>query len=279
MNYEEYFNLCRGEWFTDRIPYWAKGKPPIKITGTQIPNINNFYNDPARPVPTDSFGEDYEASIWSSAAKVFAYFSRNKKEGIMLQYPDIWSLKNELQTICSYLVPHLEETMYGCYLYVDKIYIYRTTKCERDSSYIWHYDNNPDVIVKNIIYLNDVTHDNSPFEYLSKPDGRGHMFKAVRVGPNEWRKAPNDSRVNKEVEHLMSQGYKPIKVTGAQGTAFTFNNNTAHRANPIKEGYRDAINIRVKPTKNKIDFLSKKYTSSFEIAGVVDPDPEKIQNG
>ena len=276
MNYKEYFDLCRGEWFADRIPYWAKGKPPIKITGTRIPNVNNFYNDPARLVPTDSFGEDYEASVWSDAVKVFAYFSRNKKEGNMLQYPDIWSLEQELETICSYLVPHLEETMYGCHLYVDKVYVYRTTRCERDSSYIWHYDNNPDVIVKNIIYLNDVTHDNSPFEYLSKPDGRGYMFKAFRVGPDKWQNAPNGSRVNKEVESLISQGHRGTKVTGGQGTAFTFNNNTAHRANPIIEGYRDVINIRVKPTKKKIDFLNKKYTSSFEKKGTVDPDPEKI---
>jgi|TARA_R110002051_G_scaffold153540_3_gene225988 hypothetical protein len=258
MNYKEHFSLCRGLW-----------------SGTEKLNINDFYDDPARVVPTDSFGEDYEASIWSAAVKVFAYFSRNNREGIMLKYPDIWSLKDELETICSYLVPHLEETMYGCHLYVDKVYVYRTTKCERDSSYIWHYDNNPDVIVKNIIYLNDVTDDNSPFEYLSKPDGRGHMFKAFRIGPNEWKNAPNGSRVNKEVESLIDKGYNPTKVIGSQGTTFTFNNNTAHRANPIKEGYRDVINIRVKPTMNRISFLSKEHTSSFEAQGVVDPDPEK----
>jgi hypothetical protein len=102
------------------------------------------------------------------------------------------------------------------------------------------------------------------------------MFKGFKVGPNEWRNAPNGSRVNKEVGSLIDHGHKAMKVIGAQGTTFTFNNNTAHRANPIKEGYRDVINIRVKPTKKKIDFLSKKYTSSFEVTGSVDPDPEKI---
>jgi hypothetical protein len=102
------------------------------------------------------------------------------------------------------------------------------------------------------------------------------MFKAFRTGPDKWENAPNGSRVNKEVESLISQGHKGTKVIGDQGTTFAFNNNTAHRANPIREGYRDVINVRVKPTKKKIDFLNKKYTSSFEKKGVVNPDPEKI---
>ena len=263
MNYKEHLILCRNKW---RESY---------KTATQ-PKLEDFYDDPTRPIPTDTFGPDYSQVIDSAAQKVFGYFSNSNEQGIMLQYPDIWNLKKELETICSYLVPHLEETMYGCHLYVDKVYVYRTTRCERDSSYIWHYDNNPDVIVKNIIYLNDVTHENSPFEYLSKPDGRGYMFKAFRTGPDKWENAPNGSRVNKEVESLITQGHKGTKVIGRQGTAFTFNNNAAHRANPIIEGYRDVINIRVKPTIKKIELLNPKYTSSFEKQGVVDCDPELL---
>ena len=57
-----------------------------------------------------------------------------------------------------FFVPFLEEKRFGCNLYVDKIYIYRTLRLKkRESSYLWHYDNNPSEIVKNIIYLNEVT--------------------------------------------------------------------------------------------------------------------------
>jgi hypothetical protein len=263
MNYKEYFILCRDKWKEDH-------------RGTMAPKLESFYNDPARPVATNTFGADYQLAVDSAAQKVFDYFSNSNEQGIMINYPDIWSIREQLETMSNYIAPYLENTMHGCYLYVDKIYVYRTTKCERDSSYIWHYDNNPDEIVKNIIYLNNVDENNSPFEYLSKPNGRGYMFNAHRVGPDRWHNAPNGSRVNSEVKKLSEAGHKPVKITGPKGTAFTFNNNTCHRANPITEGYRDVINIRVKPSLNRIDFINKKYTTSFEKAGVVNPNPEKI---
>lgn len=263
MDYKQYFILCRDKW--------RKENPTLAV-----PWVENFYRDPARPIPINTFVSDYQLAVDSAAQRALDYFSNNKEEGIMIQYPDIWSIRDQLETISNFIVPHLEKTMHGCYLYVDKIYIYRTTKCERDSSYIWHYDNNPNEIVKNIIYLNNVNENNSPFEYLSNPNGLGHMFNALRTGPDHWHNAPNGSRVNKEVEKLRKTGYKPVKITGPKGTAFTFNNNTCHRANPIIEGYRDVINIRVKPTLNRIDFINKKYTTSFEKSGVVGPNPEKI---
>ena len=150
-----------------------------------------------------------------------------------------------------------------------------TTKCERDSSYIWHYDNNPNEIVKNIIYLNDVDEDNSPFEYLSKTNGKGYMFNSYRQGPEKWNKAPNGSRVTEEVKELKVSGHTSQKVTGPKGTTFAFNNNTCHRANPVIEGYRDVINIRVHPCINKPPhLLDPKWTTSREVSGVANKDPE-----
>tara|TARA_R100000742_G_C4273466_1_gene93027 strand:+ start:260 stop:1051 length:792 start_codon:yes stop_codon:yes gene_type:complete len=263
MNYKEYFQLSREKWREDN-------------RGTFPPRMEDFYSNPARHIPINTFGLDYGKSVASISNKVFDYFTDNKKQGIMLEYPNIWNLTEELNILSDYIVSYLEDNMYGCYLYVDKIYIYRTTKCERDSSYIWHYDNNPNEIVKNIIYLNDVDDNNSPFEYLSKPNGEGYMFNSHRTGPEKWNKAPNGSRVNKEVKELESSGHKAQRVTGPKGTTFAFNNNTCHRANPIIEGYRDVVNIRVKPTLKKIDFINGEYTSSFEKNGVVNPNPELI---
>ena len=48
-----------------------------------------------------------------------------------------------------------------------------------------------------------------------------------------------------------------------------------YRANPVVKGYRDVINIRVKPTLNKVNsYLDKKHTTSFETSGSVNPNPE-----
>ena len=264
MNYREYFESCRENWRQEN-----RSKLP--------PKLENFYNDPARHIPVSLFGLNYAKAVNSISEKVFDYFSNNKSQGIMLEYPNIWKdAASDLNILSGYIVPYLEETMYGCYLYVDKIYIYRTTKCERDSSYLWHYDNNPNEIVKNIIYLNDVNENNSPFEYLCKADGKGYMFNSYRQGPEKWSKAPNGSRVTKEVNELQSSGHRPQKITGQKGTTFAFNNNTCHRANPVIEGYRDVVNIRVKPTLKKIEYINPKYTSSFEKSGVVSPTPNEI---
>ena len=42
------------------------------------------------------------------------------------------------------------------------------------------------------------------------------------------------------------------------------------------KGYRDVVNIRVKPTINKINYIDGNYTSSFEKSGVVSPNPNEI---
>jgi hypothetical protein len=56
----------------------------------------------------------------------------------------------------------------------------------------------------------------------------------------------------------------------------SFLNNVIHRANPVIEGYRDVINIRVKPTLVKPPrYIDKEWTTSFETSGTVDKDPRK----
>ena len=83
--------------------------------------------------------------------------------------------------------------------------------------------------------------------------------------------------IDEEVERLITDhGYVPNKVTGSRGLITSFLNNVAHRANPAIEGYRDVINIRVKPTLVKPpEYINKKWTTSFESSGVVNKDPQK----
>ena len=170
----------------------------------------------------------------------------------------------------------MEENRYGCHLYVDKIYIYRTLKLEsRVSSYEWHYDNNPDEIVKTLIYLNDVNEKNSPYEFLKNTvSDQGILGQCTRKGTECWYPAPNNSRVGHLIEGLEKQGCVPQKVVGPMGTAVSFINNSVHRANPIIEGYRDVINIRVKPTMQPApEYTNPMYTTSYEHSGVVNQNP------
>jgi|14_taG_2_1085336.scaffolds.fasta_scaffold11586_3 hypothetical protein len=259
MNYDKYLKICRN--------LYKDVKPPL----------DKFYSNPVKRIPTEEFSKNYINSINFISEKVKLYFDQNPTTEIMNWYPNFLHFENELEIICKELVPWLEKNTYGCYLFVDKIYIYRTSDIQkRESSYKWHYDNNPEEIVKNIIYLNDVNENNSPFEYLQDPNGNGVIFEATRKGTDNWDPAPNDSRLDDEVDYLIKNGYCSFKVLGSIGTTYSFSNDAAHRANPVIEGYRDVINIRVKPTTTTPPmYINKKWTTDNKISGVVNSDPEK----
>jgi len=259
MNYDKYLKICRGSY---------KGDKPL---------LDEFYSNPVKRIPIEEFTQNYINSVNFISKKVKLYFDQNPTTEIMNWYPDFLDFKNEMEIMCQELVPWLEKNTYGCYLFVDKIYVYRTSKMQnRESSYKWHYDNNPEEIVKNIIYLNDVNDKNSPFEYLQDSNGSGVLFEATRKGTDNWESAPNNSRLDKEVDYLIKNGYKSFRALGSKGTTYSFNNNAAHRANPTEEGYRDVINIRVKPTITKPPtYINKRWTTDNKIPGTVNPDPEK----
>ncbi len=262
MNYDDYYNLCK--------------KAYHKTIDQSV--VSDFYSNPVRLLPIESFGEEYMNLIDVLSSKVKDDFDGNidcDNDNIMMKHNNIWKFHEELLNISDIIVPYLEENRYGCHLYVDKIYIYRTLKLDnRVSSYEWHYDNNPDEVVKTLIYLNDVTEENSPYEYLQTPTGTGILGQCTRKGTQTWYPAPNNSRVGHLIEGLTKQGYTPKKVTGKKATAISFINNSIHRANPILEGYRDVINIRVKPTLQKAPvYTNPMFTTSYEITGVVNQNP------
>jgi len=260
MNYNDYYVRCRENY-----------------TSSTSVKLSNFYNTAVVKIPHLSFGEEYNQSINNIAKKAKEFFDTTEQDDIMLKCDDIWKYRDDLKTVCDILVPYLESERYGCHLYVDKIYLYRTTSLQnRQSSYLWHYDNNPLQFVKNLIYLNDVNEKNSPFEYLVDQFGNGVIASPTRTGPEHWLPAPNNSRIPQSVvDDLKSErGYATKKIVGKMGLTFSFNNNTIHRANPIKEGYRDVLNIRVRPCiKAPPSPIDPRWTTGFEKTGTADKNP------
>ena len=243
--------------------------------------LQNFYDETVVVRNLSSFPVEYEEAMNELSLKIKKDFDTGKDcddDGLMVKHNNIWKLSKEIKQICDILAPVLERDKYSCYVYVDKIYIYRTETTKPDSSYLWHYDNNPHEIVKTLIYLNDVTEQNSPFEYLQKQGAPGYGFLGLctRKGTKTCYKPPNGSRVGSQVEALLQQGYEKNKICGPKGTAISFLNNTYHKVNVLERGYRDVINIRVKPTLNPApEYANEKWTTGFEHSGVVNMDPEK----
>ena len=274
IDYPEYYERCKEKYCADNGIKRDLGKEAT------------FYSDPVRQYDLSTMSNTYDATIKDLAHKVKYDFDNQvdtKDDGIMPKHHNMWKFSAEIADICNTLVPTLEKEMFMCNLYVDKIYIYRTSPIqERVSSYIWHYDNNPNEVVKTLIYLSDVKDDrNSPYEYFVNPEGSGILGKSTRTGGAVWYVPANNSRVNKQVDTLLAEnkGYSTKKVFGNQGTSCTFVNNAVHRANPVIENYRDVINIRVKPTLHKVEeYADPRWTSGFETSGVVDRNPENAWN-
>ena len=263
MNYDAYYKLCREKY--------------AQTTQCEFDH-DRFYGNPVVLLPVDKFTPEYGDTVNVLSQKVKKDFDSvidSSDDGIMVKHNNIWKFTEELTKLSNIIVPYLEEVKYCCNLYVDKIYIYRTLPLDkRVSSYEWHYDNNPNEVIKTLIYLNDVTLDTSPFEYLMAPNDKGILGACTRRGPDYWHPAPNNSRVGPQVEKLLKEGFNANKVTGTKGTSLSFINNAIHRVNPIIAGYRDVINIRVKPTIEKPpQYLSPEWTTSYEIPGYVNPDP------
>ena len=256
MEYKEYLNKAR------------------KSFGAGTTTPDEFYEKGTHPIDKTKLTSEYMLNVESLAEKLKAYFDSKPQTGMAIQYKDNIFDFPEIGNIANEIVPILEEDLYGCNLYVDKAYMWRSLPFpKRDISWLWHYDNNPNEIYKVMIYLTDVEDDSAPFEYVEK-NGKGFVIQGTRQGPKNWSMPSDKGRVSpdKIVFH------KQIRVSGKQGNIVVFNNNVVHRANsPEKGKHRDVLVIRMKPTINPVDnYFDKKHTTSYESSGVVNKNPEII---
>ena len=106
------------------------------------------------------------------------YETRARAKGLN----NIWDCKNELQRLGEYLIPQVQQTVFKSYVHVDNIKIYRSeVSNESDiSSWLWHFDNNPQEQVKILIYLTDVEKDCGEFTFLRK-NGKGLKVPTSRI--------------------------------------------------------------------------------------------------
>ena len=159
------------------------------------------------------------------------------------------------------VLPEVERRLFGAYVIVDKVYIYRNlvTQQQEQVSWLWHYDNHPTEVMKIMIYLTDVGPLNAPFEYVRRIDSG----EPVQYPP---RPLLGNSRVSEaHVRELLASGHEAVKVTGPRGTMLIFDDNVLHRATFAKEGRRDALVYQIRPAVFKPhERLDRRWSGSFE---------------
>ena len=101
----------------------------------------------------------------------------------------------------------------------------------------WHRDSPFSHQFKAILYLNDVSEDNGPFEYILGT----HKFTSVVRAAKLAKKSLSKTRyTEEEIERLIQAGYKKKQVLGKRGTLVLVDTKVLHRGSPLKLGERFA---------------------------------------
>jgi hypothetical protein len=181
-------------------------------------------------------------------------------EVIAVQLKDYLGVEG-LDDLCAALIPQIEEHIYGSYVLVDKVYVYRSlvSHVKEQVSWTWHYDNHPVEILKVMIYLTDVSESHGPFEYLRSSRTQEAIYKSPTPLSGYGRVS------SREVRCYLADGAESQKVTGPRGTLLLFDDNVIHKANVAQTGYRDVIVLQLRPcTLRQKRFISSSHTGSFE---------------
>lgn len=151
-----------------------------------------------------------------------------------------------IEEMLDLLIPIAEKSIFQSYVEIESCLIYRTqfTAFPETSSQVWHSDNHQNLVMKIMIYLNDVNKVNGPFEYLEDPDTHSNPRVEGSV-PRKYLDGRIPYRVIKDYIH---RGYERRLAEGKQGTVIFFDDNIIHRGNVPLEGYRDAIVLQLKPS-------------------------------
>jgi len=156
----------------------------------------------------------------------------------------------------------LERRVFGSYVLIDKVYVYRSpvSAATPRASWVWHYDNHPREVLKVMIYLTDVTEGSAPFEYL-RDMHTGRPVPGAPIAPLHVRSRVDDSRVAR----WLGNGCRSTAVVGPAGTMIVFDDNVIHRGTIARERHRDVLVFQVRPAAFRAEpHLDRRWTGSFQ---------------
>ncbi len=168
-----------------------------------------------------------------------------------------------LELFCRSFVDQLEEKYFKSYVKIENLHILENKKdVPLESSWVWHYDDCPKQYFKFAIYLNEVTENSGPMQYISDSSGEAPVVESYRDNPNSIKGYPppvfSKSRVPKKIiDSILNNGGKIETITGPAGTNFFFTPNIIHRGTSPKNNFesRLAMFLFVRPSLRKIENL------------------------
>ena len=181
-----------------------------------------------------------------------------------------WRDIDELSLYADYVMPQLEEKVFGCHLKIEFLMPYRNrvTDTPLDSSWLWHYDDCPKEFLKFALHLNEVTEDSGCLQYLTFPSSPAPILESSRTRPGRGAGAqlfPRSRIPAATIEQFCASGGECKNFIGPPGSYAVFTPNIMHRATQPKPSGtpRDAIFFYIRPTLTKGETYVNENTKSF----------------
>ena len=133
------------------------------------------------------------------------------------------------------------ENYYNSYFKIAWTNIYRcypVPQHEDDRSLLWHFDDNPNGILKLFIYVNNQDKNNGAFRTLLLNDSRNLKYKDNFLSYTTEERIKNQPKINKYKDRIFI-------AEGKQGDVVAFQNNIVHKGNLPLESYRDLITVEI----------------------------------
>ena len=207
--------------------------------------------------------EEYKKLILTISQKLNDQFS-SLNEDIIEEYNclRLASYKGipEILDLVRYVERQVEQKVFHTKVKTEHIHTYRNIfKEDSKTSWVWHYDNCPNEIIKLAIYLNDVTAQSAPMEVLTNEYGYLKYSTSALAHDSDRKttKMFNNGRSSRIPEEVIAdlqerKEYQVTQLVGQRGFNFLFNANIAHRATiPNLGQYRDAIFLYLRPAISK----------------------------
>ena len=162
-------------------------------------------------------------------------------------------LKNFYDEIDDFLKSDLDNLLKKYYksnydiYWVEIIRSYPILNHNDNKSLLFHFDDNPNSVLKTFIYLNDQDEDSGAFKTLLKKDSE----KIKKSGFLSYTTKDRKKNQHMIENYIMDRKVKTFK--GKKGSILIFQNNIVHKGNLPKKNYRDLIVLETIPSIKKID--------------------------
>ena len=130
---------------------------------------------------------------------------------------------------------------------------------DQDSSFAWHYDDEPSQMIKVFLYLTDTTKTNGAFRTFNRKISR-NLFSNKFISNTRDDRIRSQNLVSNDIEK------ESTWIERKSGSLFCFDNSLIHKATYPVQGERIIISIMLYPSFSEINIDNIKKSLSMDLS-------------